>query len=504
MCRDCRPASIDDLWKRQQMSSTMCAEHYLAEHLDLWASSDEISDLLSDNDRLQNLVIKLYGSSMYIGQFCEAHSLSDNPQVLVVASCDKCNTPYDAGNCEHPSSPPRAAFMDPQVSLHVHLTVVTLSIISQLLTKSNADKLVLLLAREMPSKCAVSHEKKMKWIQKCHNSLKPNVLPALVALIDNCSNAFPKAGQLGAGVMSLIICQRPAVALAMLEPDHFVTSAIQYLKKVFFLVPHNSECSIEQYFGVVAFLNILPALYHLGNWTAQHERLEKSLVALVTTIIINICHSITDVLDGRVQNEAFADQAPDLEECPELLSAKILMEPLMYRDGDTTQASATDEKWRARVLKERPMSFAVAAGLEILAWWATHGVDLSKGSIPTDGSGPISALEALAEYQDRIGQLAKRVPRLGFINKITDELSKGRKPPLPTREESLLYGPLIYANRRCGLASCRKLEGVRGGELMRCSGGCGGLEHYCCKEHQKEHWGVHKVFCKTNKVAAQL
>jgi hypothetical protein len=245
MCRDSRPASIDELWERQQMSSTMCIEHNLADHLDLWASSDEISDLLLDNDRLQSLVIRLYGSSIFIGQFCQASSGSNNPRVLVVASCDGCNTPYDAGNCQHPSSPPRAQFMDPQVSLHVHLTVVTLSIISQLLTKSNADKLVLLLAREMPSKCAVSHEKKVEWIQKCHNSLKPNVLPALVALIDNCSNAFPKAGQLGAGVMSLIICRRPAVALAMLEPDQCVTSAIQYLGKVFDLV-HNSECSVEQ------------------------------------------------------------------------------------------------------------------------------------------------------------------------------------------------------------------------------------------------------------------
>jgi hypothetical protein len=32
--------------------------------------------------------------------------------------------------------------MELQVSVHVHLTVVTLSIIANLLTKSNADKLV--------------------------------------------------------------------------------------------------------------------------------------------------------------------------------------------------------------------------------------------------------------------------------------------------------------------------------------------------------------------------
>jgi hypothetical protein len=40
--------------------------------------------------------------------------------------------------------------MEPQVSVHVHLTVVTLSIIANLLTKSDADKLVLLLTRERP------------------------------------------------------------------------------------------------------------------------------------------------------------------------------------------------------------------------------------------------------------------------------------------------------------------------------------------------------------------
>jgi hypothetical protein len=229
-------------------------------------------------------------------------------------------------------------------------------------------------------------------------------------------------------------------------------------------------------------------------------------VAFLTTIFINICHTATLVVDGQ---DDFFDQAPNLEQFPELLSAKILMEPLLYRDGDMTQASTvagttTDKKWRARILKQRPMSFAVAGALEILAWWATHGVDLSEGTIDTHDSSPISVPEALAEYQEQIGQLAERVPRLGFINKITNDISKGRKPPHPTRKDSLLYGPLIYATRRCGLASCRKLEAVRGGELMRCSGGCGGLEHYCCKEHQKEHWDLHKRFCKMNKVAAQL
>jgi hypothetical protein len=507
LCRLYRPTRIDELWERQQLNShsnntTMSTEHLLADHLDLWASSNEISDLLLDNDRLQNLVNQLYESSVFIGQFCQANTSSERPLVLVVASCDQCNTPYDVGNCQHPNSPPRETLMEPQVSVHVHLTVVTLSIITSLLTKSNADKLVLLLTRERPGS-AITETQVVEQLHEGHVSKKPYVLPALVALIDNCSNAFPKAGQLAAGVVSLIICRRPAVALATLDADMFITSAAQYLDKVFMLV-HNTQCSVEQYFGVVAFLNILPALYHLGNWTGQHERLQRGLVALLTTIFVNICHYATVAGDGQEQDDFF-DQAPNFEELPELLPAKILMEPLLYRDGDMTpQASTTDKKWRARVLKQRPMSFAVAGGLEILAWWATHGVDLSEGMIDTHDSSPISVPEALEEYQERIGRLAERTPRLAFMNKITDDIVKGRKPPHPTRKESLLYGPLIYANRRCGLVSCRKLEAVRGGELMRCSGGCGGLEHYCCKEHQKEHWGLHKRFCKMNKVAAQL
>jgi hypothetical protein len=509
LCRDCRPNRIDKLWERQQLDSSsqhaMGTEHLLADHLDLWADTDEISELLLDNDRLQTLVYQLYESAVLIGQFCEANKLTQNPLVLVVASCHQCNTPYDVGGCAHPNSPPRAPMMDPQVSVHVHLTVLTLALIANLLTKQNADKLVLLLASEKPSNVR-SQAQIAEWLVQCHESKRPNVLPVLVGLIDNCSNAFPKAGQLAAGVLSLILCRRPAVALATLDPSQFVTSAAQYLEKVFMLV-HNSECAVEQYFGVAAFLNILPALYHLGNWTAQHGRLQRGLVAQLTTIVVNICHSAVDALpvDGQEQGyNAFEDRAPNLEDFPELLPAKILMEPLLYRDGDTTaQTNAVDKKWRARVLKQRPMSFAVAGGLEILAWWATHGVDLTKGLIPTNDV-PITAPEALEEYQERIGQLAERTPRLAFINKIVEDIVQGRNPPHPTRKESLLYGPLIYANRRCGLASCRKLEAVRGGELMRCSGGCGGLEHYCCKEHQKEHWDLHKSFCKMNKVAKQL
>jgi hypothetical protein len=52
LCQGYRPTKIDELmWERQQLNShsnnmSMSTEHLLSDHLDLWASSDEISDLL--------------------------------------------------------------------------------------------------------------------------------------------------------------------------------------------------------------------------------------------------------------------------------------------------------------------------------------------------------------------------------------------------------------------------------------------------------------------------
>lgn len=72
---------------------------------------------------------------------------------------------------------------------------------------------------------------------------------------------------------------------------------------------------------------------------------------------------------------------------------------------------------------------------------------------------------------------------------ITSALARKEVPEKPTRDASLLYTPLYFEHRRCGLLSCRKLaEDTESGVLFRCSGGYEGLEQYCCREHQLEHW----------------
>jgi hypothetical protein len=118
-------------------------------HLDLWASSIEDFRPPFDNDRLQSWSTncRKFGIHWTIlpGQYfleslgtCVWHRVTSVILAMTWASC------------QHPNSPPREILMEPQVSVHVHLTVVTLSIIANLLTKSDADKLVLLLTRERP------------------------------------------------------------------------------------------------------------------------------------------------------------------------------------------------------------------------------------------------------------------------------------------------------------------------------------------------------------------
>jgi hypothetical protein len=181
-----------------------------------------------------------------------------------------------------------------QVSVHVHLTVVTLSIIGNLLTKSDADKLVLLLTRERPG--YVITQTQMLVASRGHVSSNAYVLAWRDLLM--CSNAFPKmdSWQRTSYHLSFVGVPSPCTP----DADMFITSAARVLGQGFMLVTIQ-ECSVEQYFGVVAFLNILPALYHL-KWTAQHERLQRGLNGVLNIILVNICHTAT-VLDGQEQDD---------------------------------------------------------------------------------------------------------------------------------------------------------------------------------------------------------
>jgi hypothetical protein len=59
-----------------------------------------------------------------------------------------------------------------------------------------------------------------------------------------------------------------------------------------------------------------------------------------------------------------------------------------------------------------------------------------------------------------------------------------------------------YTLMTCAQRGRTRVSATTGGELKRCSGGCGGLARYCCVEHQSEHWAQHKTFCKARQRVA--
>jgi hypothetical protein len=182
-----------------------------------------------------------------------------------------------------------------------------------------------------------------------------------------------------------------------------------------------------------------------------------------------------------------------------MLSAKVFWESLLLvRDESSNQIRPRD--WRIKLLHERPRTFAVAAGIEVLGWWSNKGIDFSRANIPVT-SGPTGEIsDHLREYVPRIRLLIRGSPReeelSHYIEPILAAILNNRKPKVPKPASSLLYGPFFYDSRRCGL--CHKTKDEVGAELFSCAGGCCGLEQYCCKQHQREDWKKHKFWCKKN------
>lgn len=170
------------------------------------------------------------------------------------------------------------------------------------------------------------------------------------------------------------------------------------------------------------------------------------------------------------------------------------MKPLLLRDGDRENR----RHWRTDLLEERLLWFAPAAALELLGWWVYQEPSFLRGSYDVfDECTTIQ--EIMAHMSEDISPILNATEDLAYIGPILNALVAGEVPARPSKRRSLLYGPLLDANKRCGLPSCRSTRGAEGGDLLRCTGGCRGLEQYCCKDHQVEDWGRHKAFCQGNR-----
>jgi hypothetical protein len=161
-----------------------------------------------------------------------------------------------------------------------------------------------------------------------------------------------------------------------------------------------------------------------------------------------------------------------------MLSAKVFWESLLLVKDDDHLTSDDDQyhlcrEWRIKLLHDSPRTFAVMAGIEVLGWWSSKGIDFSRATIPVT-YGPAGEIsDFLEEDLPRIRLLIRGSPQKEvispYIEQIAAAIMSKKKAKKPSPRSSLLYGPFYYDSRRCGL--CHKTEKEVGHNLLSCAGG---------------------------------
>ena len=476
LVRKIRPCRIEDLW---ESSLTCCsnvagalddARHILAENLESWASNEEIDDFLSDDARLQKMLDLMAKFAETVGKECENNKMTEKEGIVFVPmGCAGCSTPHDASLV---SSTEKVKLIQCEYYGPLHICIIIMTVVGQLLTRKNSDKLLMIMSKDTREDHYLNIAGSQEEIVNAYRS-KPGeyTLAMLIGLIDNC-HCFPKACHLAAGILSLIICRRPATSLHLVN-EFILVAFCKYLRLV--QDSTSSNRVVENYYGIVALLNVLPALYQFAGWREYHHDnilSYRTVIANLRTIVCIICHNL--VHKGDI------DSKPSLENFPEMENVEPLIIPLLVIEEDTEH----DPTWRKDYFASNPKSFAVIACVELLGWWNHKGIKISRSN-------------TIKKYKDDILEWSRNIPKLGYIEPILNALCKNEKAPKPSSSKSLLYGPLIHAFRRCGLPTCRKTVTETGNALFLCNG-CDGMEQYCSKAHQKQHWKTHKFFCKRN------
>lgn len=143
---------------------------------------------------------------------------------------------------------------------------------------------------------------------------------ARVGVLDKCAALYPKLAHSTIGLLSLAVARRPSAVLATLDPDIFCKSiGEQFLHHCVFRLVHNSECRVEESYGLVSLLNSLPTLYYITNVKhASTVLLKYSFPALIASLAVNpACASMDEVSDRPI----------DLETFPELTTVRIVVAP---------------------------------------------------------------------------------------------------------------------------------------------------------------------------------
>ena len=494
-----RPTAIKDLWETNTTSDVTPFGHELAQNLHLWASKEEIINILNDTNQMRSMVTGMSKSAMALGMILEdefenrkkngSGPLGPLPfNTIRLASCLGCNQATDNGrrNGEivYAYQAPVLVETEPAVNESLHKLIMIMTVVCQLMAYPEADSFAMILSK---------HTDPLEIMRNAHllhsTEFDTALTATLVGIFDN-GVGFSKLNHITSALFSLICARRPAQTLGGLNENLFVPSLLKYLKSTFDRVCYESKCSVDDYFGVCGFINVLPLLYHFGSWEVSHRDPSfKEVVAYVCVIMIHMLAK-TAPPTGSAEDDA----RPSMEQFPELVGARIFIDRMIANEDDEDN---TQGRWRKKLLEEHPKSFAIFGAMEVLQWYCYNGVDL-RVPLPSIVESTVTVIEYIKDTDHAFYYLIDTYPSLDYMKPIIKAMILGKKTPKPSDTRSLLHGPLNNARKRCGLPSCRKPEAY-----LRCAG-CNRIEFYCCRDHQKKHWKEHKQFCKKFRTTQQV
>jgi hypothetical protein len=475
---------IEDLYDKPGSFKARAIYHRAAEQLGVWCTDEEINEFLLDEDRFQSffglLITDLANFTNYI---MEAKVACGKEKSIAFCNEQFCRECASDSKCDpsHVDVVHVLTFEDNErmdVFIQtVHRLTVLLALACGLLVQPKADQLLVRLCTEFLGRASLI-------VSLCLTSLSLT------------EKSFRKVSHYSAALVSLIIAKRPTAYPEMVGADDDSASVFRLtdcLRSHIFIMLTSGRTNLRDwnYHVTHSVVTILPILYHFGSWRKTHRNIGFiNLLAGVVGLIKELSDTIryahlsamrdTTDYQGRKHNSVH------------------LVEQVFIRVDEERLGKPF---WRQELLARRPVSFAFAGVLEALGYWASNGLDFDLSQTDfLDSTGCQSMAAFLRRHLETVWLVVRRNPELKYIGPIATALASGSLPSLPDPSISLLYGPLIDSNRRCGLVSCMKTAEEAGLEdLLRCKG-CEGLEQYCCREHQREDWELtHRKFCKSNR-----
>lgn len=456
--RGARPNNIKDLWRNIDNHLTWFDKFQLgrrgdfdscklAAYLDVWATDDEINELLQDEVEMAALVRTFAAAAKCNINFINDHHHLNNHFVFL-SSCKGCNRNFDEENRDFDDYPYHDLPSD-EVEIEIHVMITTMRVINHLMArKDNVDNLL----KAFKDKPVVDDK---------------TVLDILVLVVNKCFFTIPALGLEAATTISFFAARWPARCFDLLSDASTLIPCLRRYMELLMELICIYDYRPQLDWAVVSFLRIIPLLYRMGSWKLIWRHANEVEVHQLSSYIYSFAGIIRDTIGSEDYLQCCS--------CPTLVDS-ILTTPLK-RDKD--------RKWIYVPSPDTP-AYAVTSALEILAIWNEMGL-LNHESIciqECDYESFESYIDDNEHYhldylRDIISNLSNIEPNQGVKKDHDDNL----------RTQFLLLKPMKQANMKCGLWECRSRK-----KLLACSG-CDGLEHYCCREHQKKDWKVHKKFC---------